>query len=218
MTYTVSRTIADETLSRIIQIESAGNPNAKAPTSSALGLGQFIAATWLEIVARYRPDLMAGRSRADVLALRTDPPLAVEMLARLTEDNAKALGANYTDADLYLAHFAGVAVARRVLRADAGTAVATIFSSAAINANSSILRGKTCGELRAWAAAKMAKAGGRDWVARWHPAGKSGAGASKTPDRPGASAKEPAPAVLLNSVVSVVATLVLLLLGWLAQN
>ena len=39
-------------------------------------------------------------------------------------------------------------------------AVATIFSSAAINANPSILRGKTCGELRAWAAAKMAKADG----------------------------------------------------------
>lgn len=218
MTYTVSRTIADETLSRIIQIESAGNPNAKAPTSSALGLGQFIAATWLDIVARHRPDLMVGRSRADMLALRTDPLLAVEMLARLTEDNAQALGAGYTDADLYLAHFAGVAVARRVLRADAETAVATIFSSAAVNANPSILRGKTCGELRAWAAAKMAKAGGRDWVGRWRPAGKSGAGASKTPDRPAASAKEPAPAVLLNSVVSVVATLVLLLLGWLAQD
>jgi hypothetical protein len=218
VTHTVSRTIADETLSRIIQIESAGNPNAKAPTSSALGLGQFIAATWLDIVARHRPDLMTGRSRADVLALRTDPPLAVEMLARLTEDNAKALGAAYTDADLYLAHFAGVAVARRVLRADAGTAVATIFSSAAINANPSILRGKTCGEVRAWAAAKMAKAGGRDWVGRWHPAGKSGAGASKTPDRSGAPGQKPAPSALLNSIVSVVVTLVLLLLGWLAQD
>lgn len=215
MTYTVSRTIADETLSRIIQIESAGNPNAKARTSSALGLGQFIAATWLDIVARHRPDLMTGRSRADVLALRTDPPLAIEMLARLTEDNAKALGAGFTEADLYLAHFAGIAVARRVLHADAAIAVATIFSSAAINANPSILRGKTCGELRAWAASKMAKAGGRDWVGRWHPAGKSGAGVSKTPDHSDVPAKESVG--LLDRIIPIIVTLVLLLLGWLAQ-
>lgn len=211
--------IADETLSRIIQIESAGNPNAKAPTSSALGLGQFIAATWLDVVARHRPDLMAGRSRADVLALRTDPPLAVEMLARLAEDNARALGAGYTDADLYLAHFSGIAVARRVLRADPATAVAGIFSVAAINANPSILRGKTCGQVRAWATARMAKAGGRDWVGRWHPAGGSGAAVPKTSDRPSAREEAaPAPVVALNRIVSVVIMLGLLLLIWFAQR
>jgi hypothetical protein len=72
MTNTVSKTVSDETLNCIITIESAGRTNIKAPTSSALGLGQFLNATWLATVRKHRPDLLKGR-RAQVLALRTDP-------------------------------------------------------------------------------------------------------------------------------------------------
>lgn len=164
MTNTVSRIISDETLSHIVQIESAGRPNAKAGTSSATGLGQFVDGTWMQVVTRHRPDLLEGRTRAQVLAMRLDPPLAVEMLARFTEDNAAVLGALYSDGDLYLAHFAGAATARRLMRADAHAPCANVFSASAIVANRSILAGKSCGEVRLWAARKMAAAGGRDWV------------------------------------------------------
>lgn len=168
MTNTVSRIISDDTLSRIIQIESAGNPNAKAKTSSATGLGQFIDSTWTAVVQRHRPDLLKGRARAEVLALRKDPSLAVELLARFTEDNAAALGKGYGDGDLYLAHFAGVGTARKILQAFPATPVSKIVSVQAINANPSILRGKTCARVREWASKKMAAADGRDWVAKWY--------------------------------------------------
>jgi hypothetical protein len=168
MSNTVSRIISDETLSRVIQIESAGNPNAKAKTSSATGLGQFIESTWMAVVSKHRPDLLKGRTRAEVLALRRDPSLAVEMLARFTEDNAAALGKGYGDGDLYLAHFASVGTARKILQAFPATPVNKIVAPAAIDANPSILRGKTCAELRTWAMRKMSAAGGRDWVGKWY--------------------------------------------------
>lgn len=168
MTNTVSRIISDDTLSRIIQIESAGNPNAKAKTSSATGLGQFIDGTWIAVVQKHRPDLLKGRSRAEVLALRKDPSLAVELLARFTEDNATALGKGYGDGDLYLAHFAGVGTARKILQTFPETPVSKIVSKQAIDANPSILRGKTCAQVREWAMKKMAAAGSRDWVAKWY--------------------------------------------------
>lgn len=166
MAHTVSRIISDATLSCIIQIESAGDPKAKARTSSATGLGQFIDATWMAVVSKHRPDLLQGRSKAQVLALRTDADIAIEMLARLTEDNARALGAEYTDGDLYLAHFAGIAAARRLRNAKSDTPVSSLMSAAAISANASILKGKTAGQVRAWASRKMTAAKGRDWIAK----------------------------------------------------
>lgn len=167
MAHTVSRIVADETLSRIIQIESAGKPRAKAATSSATGLFQFIAETWMAVVKKHRPDLLKGRTRMQVLALRTDPKIAIELGARFTEDNAKALGRVYLDGDLYLAHFAGVGVARKLLRAPASAPASQYFSSAAIAANRSILSGKTVGEVRAWAERKMAAAGKVNWIAKY---------------------------------------------------
>ena len=41
----------------IIQAESSGDPNAPAKTSSALGLGQFLKGTWLDMMRRYYPTL-----------------------------------------------------------------------------------------------------------------------------------------------------------------
>jgi hypothetical protein len=173
VTNTVSRTVSDETLNCIIQIESAGRPAIKAPTSSATGLFQFIRATWLGVVKKHRPDLMEGRSEAQVLELRKDPHLAIELGARFTEDNQRAIGMNCSGGDLYLAHFLGVADARDLFRADPNTPVSKLVSARAIAANRSILEGKTAGQVRAWAARKMHHAGGHDWVERYYktPAG-----------------------------------------------
>src|SRR5687768_7527519 len=132
MTNTVSRVLSDETLNRIIQIESAGKLKAKAKTSSALGLFQFLNATWMDTVEKHRPDLLAGRTKAQVLALRTDPEICIELGARFTEDNARALGAGYTDGDLYLAHFLGLGAARKFLRAAPNASAETLAGAAAV--------------------------------------------------------------------------------------
>jgi hypothetical protein len=167
MTNTVSRTVSDETLNCIITIESAGKPRAKAATSSASGLFQFIDATWMGVVSKHRPDLMRGRTRPEVLALRFEPKIAIELGARFTEDNQRAIGMNCTGGDLYLAHFLGVADARDLFRAHPDTRVEQLVGPGAIAANKSILQGKTAGQVRAWAARKMNGAGGRNWIAKY---------------------------------------------------
>ena len=173
--YTVSRTISDKTLNRIMAIESAGNPRAKAKTSSASGLFQFINATWDATVAKHRPDLKAGLTRDQVRALRFNPSIAIELGARFTEDNAKGLGRAYTDGDLYLAHFLGLGMARKFLRADPEASAAQLAGPAAVKANPSILGGKkTVRDVRAWAEKKMEKTHAAlknvDWVTKYYTA------------------------------------------------
>jgi hypothetical protein len=172
MAHTVSSIISDDTLSAIIHIESGGRPTAKAPTSSASGLGQFINGTWLAVVAKHRPKWATGRSEAELLELNAGSVCSrwfarssVEMLARFTEDNARTLGAGWQPGDLYLAHFAGVGTARMLLRIAPHLPASSVFSPKAIAANHSILSGKTCGDVRAWAAKKMKQASGRNWIA-----------------------------------------------------
>jgi hypothetical protein len=169
MSHRVSRIISDETLSRIIQIESAGNPQARARTSTAAGIGQFIDATWLAVVCQHRPDWMENRSQSEVLAMRFDPVASIEMLARLAEDNAQALGPGYTDGDLYLAHFSGIDVARKLMHAPENDPVSRYYSPKAIDANRAILQGKTVGQVRSWAADKMKDASGHDWISEFWP-------------------------------------------------
>ena len=107
MTNTVSRIISDDTLSRAVQIESAGNAKARAVTSSATGLFQFLDATWRDTVRKHRPDWLTGNTDAGLLAMRLDPVRSIEIGARFWEDNARIVGPGWTDGDLYLAHFAG---------------------------------------------------------------------------------------------------------------
>lgn len=179
MTHTVSKTVADETLNCIISIESNGKLDAKPVDnrgrvlSSALGLGQFLRATWLGIVRKHRPDLMTGRSELQVLALRTDPHIAIELLARFTEDNQRVIGMDCTGGDLYLAHFLGVSDARDFYRADPNTPADKLVTADVIRANPTIfyIHGvmQTAGEIRAWAAKKMAaKRGGPNWIAKYY--------------------------------------------------
>ena len=165
---TVSKTVSDETLNCIIQIESGGRPTIKAPTSSALGLGQFLNATWLNTVAKHRPDIFHGTDGATILSLRLNPSFSIEMLARFTEDNQRIVGMDCTPGDLYLAHFLGAGAAQRVCRRDPGTMMEGIVTAAAIAANRSIMQGKTAGQVRAWAARRMAESGGHDWVAKYY--------------------------------------------------
>lgn len=141
----------------IIGVESGGNPNAQNPNSTATGLGQFIASTWLDTLSRERPDLIEGKSKEEILALRNDPALSRQMTEAYANQNGRILsGAGYeaNPANTYLAHFAGPQGAVKVLSADPAAPVESILGSQAVAANS-FLRGMTAGDLQAWAARKM---------------------------------------------------------------
>lgn len=172
MSNRVSNGISDDTLNRIIQIESAGNPSIKAATSSATGLGQQINATWLVLVNKYHPEWWNGRTKDQVLALRKNPSLNIELLARLAEENARAVG-SVSGGDLYLAHFLGPADAKDLFRAAPNTPVTSLVSDGVVRANRSIMlnkdgTSKTAADVRAWAARKMSKPAAADWIGKYY--------------------------------------------------
>lgn len=152
---------------RIVLVESNGDPNAKNKRSSATGAGQFLDATWLEMIRLHRPDLARGRSEKDVLELRRQPELAREIATRWVERNAAMLsrrGLPVTPGTLYLTYFAGPAGAVAVLSvaedADAASLLASADASGRttreklVSANP-FLGGFTAGDLKSWAERKM---------------------------------------------------------------
>lgn len=111
--------------------ESNLNPAAKASTSSATGLFQFIDQTWLGTLKRDGAALGYGQyadavvqtqsgrfvvpdatQRQAVMNLRTDPVAASAMAGAFTERNAallhNKLGREATDGALYIAQFLGL--------------------------------------------------------------------------------------------------------------
>lgn len=144
-------------IDQIISVESGGNPSATNPNSSATGAGQFLASTWLDTIARERPDLVEGKSKDEILALRNDPALSRQMTEAYANQNGRILsGAGFeaNPGNTYLAHFAGPQGAVKVLSADPSAPVESILGSQAVAANS-FLRGMTAGDLQAWASRKM---------------------------------------------------------------
>ena len=122
------------------KIESGLNANARARTSSATGLFQFIEQTWLGTVKKHgaahglgwaasaitqgsngRYHVADGAARSAILNLRTQPEAASAMAAEFAADNRDHLEAKLGRAaagvDLYLAHFLGAGGAAKFLRA-----------------------------------------------------------------------------------------------------
>ncbi len=112
------------------QRESRFDPKARAPSSSASGLYQFIDQTWLATLKRHGAkygyaryaDLIRqegdGRyaavdtdARAAVMSLRLDPRAAALMAGEMATDHAQWLSARMgrapTAGELYVAHFLG---------------------------------------------------------------------------------------------------------------
>lgn len=109
--------------------ESSLNPEAKARTSSAVGLFQFLESTWLEVMKSEGPrlgyqsyaDAIEERGgeytirdstlRAEVLKLREDPQIAADLAAAFTKNNgaylAEKFGRMPSPGELYIAHFLG---------------------------------------------------------------------------------------------------------------
>ena len=120
------------------QLESGMRPDAKASTSSATGLYQFIEQTWLGLINdkgdKYGLDwaqnaVHQGRDgrffvadpgqRANILALRENSEISANLAGEFAADNRKYLrkrtGRDAESVDLYLAHFLGAAGAGKFL-------------------------------------------------------------------------------------------------------
>ncbi len=147
------------------KLESSLDPSAKAKTSSASGLYQFIDSTWLRTLDQHGEgmglgsvaaaiDTAGGRSRvsdpsqrAAIMALRFDPDTSALMAGALANDNREALtgvlGREPDSAELYLAHFLGTGGAGKFLgqlSANPDLSAASILPKAAA-ANRSIFYG-----------------------------------------------------------------------------
>lgn len=106
------------------QIESSFKTDAKASTSSATGLFQFLDKTWLNMVDKYGDKYgidTASSSKKEILDLRKDANMCSLMAAEMASDNKDYLQ-NCTNRDigsteLYMAHFMGPAGASKFLNA-----------------------------------------------------------------------------------------------------
>jgi len=109
--------------------ESSLNPEAKAKTSSAVGLFQFIEGTWLEVLKEEGPKLGYGsisdkiertsdgyevrdpKVKDAILALRENPEMSADLAAAFTRRNGSYLQEKFgrmpSPGELYIAHFMG---------------------------------------------------------------------------------------------------------------
>lgn len=120
--------------------ESSLNPQAKAQTSSATGLFQFLDSTWLQVLKEEGPRLGYGdvasqvtrtsggdytvadpATKAQILKLREDPQMAADLAAAFTKSNGDYLtqrfGRRPSAGELYIAHFLGAQGAERMFTA-----------------------------------------------------------------------------------------------------
>jgi len=161
--------------------ESGFDPNAKANTSSAAGLFQFIEQTWLATVKNYGAKHGLGaaanaisqnasgkftvadpQARAEILNMRFDAEKASAMAGELANENKRTLetrlGRAASTADLYTAHFLGPSGAVKLLSAAANAPAADLLPQAAA-ANRNVFydgqRPKTVGEVVASIAKSM---------------------------------------------------------------
>lgn len=154
-------TAVDVVTDKIVGVESGGDPNAENPNSSASGVGQFLDSTWVQTIRQHRPDIAAGKSAAQLIALKKDRKLGREMTRAYQLDNADYLanrGEATTPGNIYLAHFLGPGGAVNTLKADPNTPIVDVVGQDVVNANP-FLRGKTASDTIAWADKKMGSAG-----------------------------------------------------------
>ena len=120
--------------------ESSLNPQAKAQTSSAVGLFQFLESTWLQVMKEEGPRLGYGdiaanierssdgdyfvrdaATKAEILSLREDPQIASDLAAAFTKTNGDYLSQRFgrmpSAGELYIAHFLGAQGAERMFTA-----------------------------------------------------------------------------------------------------
>jgi len=183
------------------RLESGLNPDAKARTSSATGLYQFIDSTWLRTMDRHgykygyaSPGGAIGPgggvanagTREQLLSLRYDADVSALMAAELARDNTTGLksflGRDPEPAELYLAHFLGLGGAQTLLgayRTDAGQSAAALLPKAA-GSNRAIFydhgRARSVAEVMSLLQTKVANAMGQDGGMPFVPGAAPGMG------------------------------------------
>ncbi len=176
------------------KVESGLNATARAGSSSATGLYQFIESSWLAVVKKHGAEhgmgwaadaigqTASGRftvsspaMRQQILALRNDPAAASLMAASHASDNGQAiaqtLGRDATGTDLYMAHFLGLGGATKFLsamEANPATSGAALFPAAA-RANRGVFyendgSARSLGDIYRRFAAKLGQGGDGDSV------------------------------------------------------
>lgn len=149
--------------------ESSFQSDAKAATSSATGLFQFVDSTWLDMVRQHgakhgigqlaeqvtcdaggHPHVADPAVRENILALRKDPRISAALAGEFARDNKaeveRALGRPAQKTDLYLAHFLGAGGATEILKAiqqNGSTPAADILPEAASANRAVFFDGKT---------------------------------------------------------------------------
>lgn len=127
---------------------TTGNPSAQNPRSTATGNGQFLNGTWLQMVKATRPDLAAGKSDDQILALRSNPQLSQQVTAAYAQVNGHSLesaGMPVNGGTLALAHRFGPSGAQTVLNADPNAKLSDVLPKSVIAANPD-LKGVTVGQ------------------------------------------------------------------------
>ncbi len=149
-------------LDKFENAESRGNVNAQSATSSALGALQFTKGTWLTLVRQSRPDIAAGKTDGELLALRTDRDMSRELATVNNRQNAAIFagqGIFPSEGRLYLAHLLGPRDAVAVASADPNTPLQGLIWDKAIIANPDLMRKySTAGAILDWANRKMGQA------------------------------------------------------------
>ncbi|WP_088347773.1 MULTISPECIES: hypothetical protein [Rhodomicrobium] len=142
----------------IVGAESAGDPDATNPMSSATGRGQFIASTWEDLMKRHKSDLIAGKTRQQILDMRRIPELSDELTgiysSEIQADLTKA-GFEPTPSNTYLGYFLGPDSAKKVLKANPNTPLVRLLPADTLRANPFLIR-MTAGGVQDMTGKKMA--------------------------------------------------------------
>lgn len=127
-------------LKTVAMLESGGNANAKAGTSSASGMFQFTAGTWQQMTKEM------GKNYS--LEDRFDPKKSAEVMEYFTSKQKgqleKSIGREASSTDLYMAHFLGAGGAGKFINAmnQNPNAIAADLDPQAAAANKSIFYDK----------------------------------------------------------------------------
>jgi hypothetical protein len=151
-------------ITQIKQAETGGlaNPYVSnlAGASSAFGPYQFTRGTWISTYRKLNPG--TGLSDDKIWAQRTNPEMNERLMQKLTADNAASLeraGMPVNAPTAYLAHFLGAGTAVKLLQADQNTPVESLLSKKQVDANPTVLKGKTVGQVAQWAVGKTSGGG-----------------------------------------------------------